>query len=225
MTSVPPGSRQPKELPPPSPGSPLQPSKSRYLIERAPVQAQRAICNLMCFDAHWYLVEWGFWLRGRRSPTLFLIRTTAGAPAGEEIVDQLLIRIFTPAARIVPPIRDSLKEDSGLEACHPTGELALVCLLVKIRTIFTTIHPSCTPASGSCTTMILHWKSQGNICLSEQWSGLTHSKPPTAMGHQVQPTSWATKRRAEKGHARCPVANDRTHTHLVKTVKAMVQRK
>ena len=74
--------------------------------------------------------------------TLFLIQTITGAPVGEEVVDQFLILILPSATKTVPPIRNSRKEDSGLEAFHLTGEHALVCLLVNMRTIFTTIPPA-----------------------------------------------------------------------------------
>ena len=81
----------------------------------------------------------GFWLRGRRTHTLFLIRTTVGAPVGEEVVDQLLILVFPSATKTVPFIRNSFKEGTGLEGFHLTSEHTLVSLPVNMRTNFTTI--------------------------------------------------------------------------------------
>ena len=84
--------------------------------------------------------------------TLFLIRTTAGAPVGGEVVDQFLILTIPSATKTVPSIRNSPKERFWARSISPHW---------RTRTRST----SCTPASGRCKTMILRWTNQSNIYL------------------------------------------------------------
>lgn len=138
------------------PGSHPQPRKSQ--ITHRTCARPGTTCKLQphCFETQWILVEWRLLTPREEDAYTVPHRTTAGAPASEEVVNQFLIMIFPSATKTVPFIRNYSKEGTVLEfSPHRRTR-------TRQHANHLHNHPFCTPAAGSCRTMILRWTSQRN---------------------------------------------------------------